>query len=542
MMIVLQMNLRRLIRSKLFISVFSLLLSVGLRAQVGFWTVRPTFDAIDVMAYDLVKVERNGIYGLTDYDGNIVVDCLYDEITCFKDGYALLIKDGIAKGCVNLDGKIRLFDKDYIVDLNYPYYSDGMLAVKYNGRWGYLDQSGNVAIPCRYRNALPFVNGLASVSDVEGYFMHIGKTGKISLLGDGFNDDDLKFATSFITDDKGETFSIVINSKWKAYKRDLTGKKLGNFELTGVSVDTKQRIIQSGKYALHFDSAWRLLRIDVQGNVHKEYVVNDELSYGYIPTQSLLKVVENQNGKFGLKINDKVCLPEQFDSVLPLDRARAIASIDGLFGFLQLIPDESVYVSLEPQSIVMNHHTESNFKGSVHLPYSLSDKKIEVSSVTYDKANAPIFGQSGTDFSFHYSPDDLTTEHKQEFEMKIKVDGLEYPVYRESVEFAHRFSFRVSAPDKVNLNQSGSCVFNIYIFNDSDQKSDECEIYVDDKLVKTLESFSPGQRVSASVAKSIKMEDEDLKTMILDIRVVEKGCPEYMVSKKITFERYYANN
>lgn len=531
------------LRIKLFNAfIFFLTCGIGISAQTAIWQVRPVFDSVDVLTDNLLKVEKNGRYGLSDYKGNSVVDCLYDDFTKFKDGYILLIQDGLVKGNVTISGEVKVFDAAYQIDMNYPYYSEGLLAVKNKGRWGYIDTEGNNVIDFKYRNALPFMKGLASVSDADGNFMHISKSGKISILGSGFNDDDLKFATSFITDDKGETFSIVVNSRWRAYKRNLNGKKLGSFELTNVNVDTKQRIIKSGKYALYFDSAWRLLRLEVQGIVQKEYEISDQLPPRYIPYSPTLKPIENSTGMFGIMVNDRACLAEQFGSVLPLDREYAIVSLEGLYGVLRICLDETINVDLETHLFTMNHLVECEINGSVHLPGSLSGKSIEVPYITYNENNMITPDQSGTSFTFDYTPEDLNAGHRQQFRINVKVDGLEYPPFNESVDFTHKYSFRISVPDKVSLDENGYCQFYIYITNLSEQKSNKCEIYVDGKLVKTHDSFSGGQRIAATVTKRINMEDEDLKTMMLNIRVVEKGCPEYVDSKKVIFERYYANN
>ena len=531
------------LKIKLFtILLFLLSYGIGVSAQTAHWQIRPTYESVDVLTESLLKVKSNGRFGLCDYKGTSIVECLYDDFPHFKDGYMLIIENGFVRGNVTLHGKVNRFAHDYVVDVNYPYYSEGLLAVKYNGRWGYIDISGNVVIDFKYRNALPFMKGLASVSDFKGNFMHINRSGQISLLSSGFNDDDLKFATSFITDDKGETFALVVNSKWKAYKRDVRGKKLGSFELTGVTIDTKARILKSGKYTLYFDPAWRLLRLDIQNQTQKEYVINDNLSSGYTPQIKSLKPSAKSLGLCGLVANDILCLPKQFESLLPLNREFVLVSQGGLFGILRLNWNEAIDIELDVDSYNMNHRTSCEIGGSIRLSDSLIGKSIEFMPIMCEDSNEIVPNQSDNSFIFNYTPDNLNGGHRQNFQIKVKVDGLEYPTFNKSVYFAHKSSFKVSCPDKVSLNENGYCQFYIYITNTSEQRSDRSEIYVDDVLVKTQDSFNGGQRISVLLKKSINMEDEDLKTKILNIRVVEKGCPDYVDSKKVTYERYYANN
>ena len=531
------------LKIKLFTTLLFLLsYGIGVSAQTAHWQIRPIYESVDVLTESLLKVKSNGRFGLCDYKGTSIVECLYDDFPHFKDGYMLIIENGFVRGNVTLHGKVTRFAHDYVVDVNYPYYSEGLLAVKYNGRWGYIDISGNVVIDFKYRNALPFMKGLASVSDFKGNFVHINRSGQISLLSSGFNDDDLKFATSFITDDKGETFALVVNSKWKAYKRDVRGKKLGSFELTGVTIDTKARILKSGKYTLYFDPAWRLLRLDIQNQTQKEYVINDHLSSGYAPQIKSLKPSAKSLGLCGLVANDILCLPKQFESLLPLNSELVLVSQGGLFGILRLNRNEAIDIELDVDSYTMNHRTSCEIGGSIRLSDSLIGKSIEFMTIMCEDSNEIVPNQSGNSFIFNYTPDNLNGGHRQNFQIKVKVDGLEYPTFNKSIYFAHKSSFKVSCPDKVSLNENGYCQFYIYITNTSEQRSDRSEIYVDDVLVKTQDSFNGGQRISVLLKKSINMEDEDLKTKILNIRVVEKGCPDYVDSKKVTYERYYANN
>lgn len=59
-------------------------------------------------------------------------------------------------------------------------YSEGLAAVKdENGLWGYIDHSGNVAIPCTWKEAWIFEHDTARVKDDNDQWHEIDKTGKI---------------------------------------------------------------------------------------------------------------------------------------------------------------------------------------------------------------------------------------------------------------------------------------------------------------------------------------------------------------------------
>ena len=91
-------------------------------------------------------------WGFVDYDGNIVIECIYDEVKPFCEGLA---------------------------------------AVKVNGKWGYINDRGRVVIPIQYANADSFSEGLAAVNMVQDRLFKrygfINKEGKL-VIGHEFTD------------------------------------------------------------------------------------------------------------------------------------------------------------------------------------------------------------------------------------------------------------------------------------------------------------------------------------------------------------------
>lgn len=50
-----------------------------------------------------------------------------------------------------------------------------------NNKWGYIDGTGDIVIPCQWKNAGSFSEGLAKVQDANGMYGFIDKTGKIVI-------------------------------------------------------------------------------------------------------------------------------------------------------------------------------------------------------------------------------------------------------------------------------------------------------------------------------------------------------------------------
>ena len=111
---------------------------------------------------DEIKVEQNKKKGIIDYNGNVIIPCLYEKISDFKDGFALVEKDN-KKFFINKNGETLFYlDFDFV-----DYFSENLARVKKNGKWGFINKLGEIIIPCIYDLALEFSEGLAVVKKNE---------------------------------------------------------------------------------------------------------------------------------------------------------------------------------------------------------------------------------------------------------------------------------------------------------------------------------------------------------------------------------------
>lgn len=121
-------------------------------------------------------------YGYLDARGQEVLPAIYEDAGDFMNGKAL-VKLG--------EGEFALIDPQGAVlhTYKFPYVGnpgDGLLAFQEteNGKYGYLDTGGSVAIQPRYTAALPFSGGRAVVNTAENYgnaYGLIDKQGKLVI-------------------------------------------------------------------------------------------------------------------------------------------------------------------------------------------------------------------------------------------------------------------------------------------------------------------------------------------------------------------------
>ncbi len=121
-------------------------------------------------------------YGVTDADGNFIVEPVYDEISDFKDGRAMFRKDG----------KFGYFNDQWEIAIEPVYksaaqFSEGLACVANDDNmYGFIDTDGNTVIPFEYHGAISFSNGIAYIYGeyIEGYnFNSFRKVGIIDKNG-----------------------------------------------------------------------------------------------------------------------------------------------------------------------------------------------------------------------------------------------------------------------------------------------------------------------------------------------------------------------
>jgi len=112
-----------------------------------FWSEEMGFNQYDNhrFEHDLIGAQKDGLYGFIDIKNQFHwrIEPTFDEIHPFKEGLA---------------------------------------AVKQNGKWGYIDKSGNLIVPPQYDRVFDFYNGLSIVANGENSFRE-GSWGIIDIQG-----------------------------------------------------------------------------------------------------------------------------------------------------------------------------------------------------------------------------------------------------------------------------------------------------------------------------------------------------------------------
>ncbi|PKL01317.1 MAG: hypothetical protein CVV56_01585 [Tenericutes bacterium HGW-Tenericutes-1] len=171
----------------------------------------------------LLAIEKDGRYGYLDTKGNKVIDFYFDEAYAFNGKYAIIVrnngyniidKSGITQfdddldylyfdyetgylwyvkdellglmktnGDIVVEAKYELtVEDDYSSSLeSFSYFQEGLARVVKNGKFGYIDKTGEIIIDFDYEDAGHFSQGLAYYANSEGKYGYINKKGEIII-------------------------------------------------------------------------------------------------------------------------------------------------------------------------------------------------------------------------------------------------------------------------------------------------------------------------------------------------------------------------
>jgi hypothetical protein len=128
----------------------------------------------------IVRMKKNGKYGILDVQGKTLVDFEYDYfigqewLEGFPEDY-LAAKKGEEYFYINM--------KTFAI-IKTPYafaeeFHNGLATVMLDNKYGYIDSTFRLIIPCIFQNTRVFSEGLASVSDASKKWVVINKKGKL---------------------------------------------------------------------------------------------------------------------------------------------------------------------------------------------------------------------------------------------------------------------------------------------------------------------------------------------------------------------------
>ncbi len=162
---------------------------------------------------NVLRVSKNGKYGLIDFEGKEILACEYDEITALKGVKSnILIKKAENVGLVNEKGQI-------IVPVQYKNiltlkegYKNEYIVVNENNKYGLISTSGNVLIEPKYE-MIKYLNSSNLFGIKENGVWKLINTQDTNIIIDGGYDDIIEAKTDSIIIIKDGKYGVINMNK-----------------------------------------------------------------------------------------------------------------------------------------------------------------------------------------------------------------------------------------------------------------------------------------------------------------------------------------
>lgn len=371
------------------------------------------YDNDNILWYEkeVLKVKKNGQYGLIDFKGNKLADCIYDSITPIQGttNSLVTVKDG-KKGMIDNTGAVIIQNEYKNVRAISDKYENGYIVQADNGKYGVIGWNKSIILETKYDsiksiygNNKYFVvkeNGKLEIVDTEENTYFVGKYddilsinsdyavvkkgnqyGVVSILEQKSVIDikyqDIKYAT-------GSNYIVKENSKYGIM--NIEGEKLVEFKYLNIVYRNNVNFYEAtnADYTsdlIDTDMQVRLSGIISQINVDGGYMklrINDEYKYYNFKfeeksSQEILKgntiFLSKKDGKYGFVDKNGVVVVDYIydDANEQNDYGYASVKKDGLWGCVD---------SKGQQKIAPSYKLENNvlveFIGKWHLGEDLN--------------------------------------------------------------------------------------------------------------------------------------------------------------------------
>ena len=332
-----------------------LLFSSMAHAQIVYWAVHPEYDRVEALDNGLYLVEKEGKVGLLGVNDQVILPIRYDSIAPFREDVALLInKEGILQGYTDMKGNIVSLEKEkYVIDNQYPYFSDNHLLVKKGKSYYYIHKNEDGAIG-PFVIANPFFEGYASVKpykniikgEIEETYLLLHKEGNRQFydFGNDYKAGDINFVSS-VSNNK-----VLISWKKKYYIYNLENRTMEDLYILDkknkkqavaanddmivpMTPDEDTRLLSAKNAVFALDRYYRLASIQYKGT---EEPVMHEIKQEQMPKYDNVLSLTEDDGKIGISYQNEELLPAQFEEARLVKNDEVIVKCEGKYGIVRL--------------------------------------------------------------------------------------------------------------------------------------------------------------------------------------------------------------
>lgn len=293
---------------------------------------------------------RNGLWGLSSSSGKVLVKPKFEAMSIMREGVAAARENNKKFGYIDASGKwvippsfadaSEFFSGRARVELPkkpkepLPGSEIPQLAAAYAGapapRYGFINQTGKIVVPCKLADAYSFSGGLAAARNTQGAWGYIDATGRWAI------NPDLAAASSFhgglsIVDRKKPAengFSV-----WSEYMQ-ITGAPCQKVPLWRVTDEHLNRVCAAGKEGFATDDGKLVVPL--------KFDRVRQFSEGFA-------AVKEKDGWGFINMNGEIIVPTRYKKVKDYHNGMAAVNESGLFGQHWGYVNEQGQVAIHPQ-------------------------------------------------------------------------------------------------------------------------------------------------------------------------------------------------
>jgi len=275
----------------------------------------------------VLELKKQGKYGVETYEGIVLIQPVYDNITFLENDLCVLSKDNL-RALYNLKGG-QLTELKYMVIDDYR---NNLSKVRLKDLFGFIDKQGKELIPPVYEMVFPFSQGYAVV-----------QSGKIVIPP--------KF--DYMGDIHRGVAAVKKGSKWALIYN--TGKELARAEFDEI------KRIYNGSIAVKKNNKWAIMNAKGEVLTPFEYDEikireNEENSVRDFGRKELINdpgyLLISKDKKWGVAdIDGKIVIKTEFDDIYPFTNNTALIAKNKKWALIDSkgnIKTEFIYDKLEP--------------------------------------------------------------------------------------------------------------------------------------------------------------------------------------------------
>ena len=274
----------------------------------GMWVIPPAYYSVNRNACRLFRIEQNELYGLMDYQGNLVQAMEFEDIGACSEGRIGFVQDGLA-GFMDEQGNI-------VIKAQYEAATDflsGISRVVFNEKVGAIRKDGSTLLPTKFKKITPVSEDFLFAEEDKKCLLYTAAGKKVLSLTDR-----CAAATAGV---EGFYNGLArVEKKGKFGFIDKKGKTVipTLYDQTGVFSEDLCAVRVKGKWGY----------INKSGKVMVEPQFEQALTF----KRKMARV--KKNGKWGLIASDgKVLLPFQYEAIEEI-QGGFIVELAGKKGFL----------------------------------------------------------------------------------------------------------------------------------------------------------------------------------------------------------------